>query len=382
MKSIVRVATIGAGIFGLFLWRLGSLTPGISPDEKSAALASQSLQTIQDMPINGFFKIFQYALGQTNLSTSVSLRLVSVIFAVIIIACFYTMVRTWFGRTVGLFSTFLLLGTPLLLVAARQATAEIMYLSPVILMATYYWLLRTEKSYKSAWLLLFVVGASSLYVPGLIWFVVAGTIVARARLFKALKKMPSLLTLGAIVIAATILAPLARAVYKDPAILRTLALLPDLRPEALVALKSIGLMALGLVWQVPYHQPLMLERLPVLNVVAIALGIFGLYAMWTNARAKTYALLSTVGFGIVAAGLNKNPTLLIITLPAVTVFAAAGLRYLHVEWTSIFPRNPLPRTLALILMLALISVHMLFGVRYALVAWPRNVDTTNLYMLQ
>lgn len=382
MKSLVIFTGITGGFLGLFIWRLGSLTPGMSPDEKAAAFASQSLQAIADNPVFGPIKLVQYLLGQSGIAQILSLRLVSVVFAVVIIGCFYTMVRAWFGRTVGLLSTLLLLGMPLVLVTARQATPEITYLAPVILMATYYWLLRTQTHYKAAWTLLMLTVAVCLYIPGLVWWILAGTIATRSRLLAVFKKMPNLLTAGGVTLALLLLVPLAIAVLRDTAILRNLALLPATLPEPLVAAKSLGWMILALVWQAPYHSPLIIGRLPILNWIMISLTVFGLYAMWTNARRKTYLLAGTIGFGVAAAAINQNPALLIFSLPAVTVFAAAGLRYLHVEWTSIFPRNPLPRGLAIFLMLALVAVHMFIGVRYALVAWPHSLDTRHLYVLQ
>ncbi|MEX1995331.1 MAG: glycosyltransferase family 39 protein [Candidatus Saccharimonadales bacterium] len=382
MKSLGLLAVIAGGVFGLFIWQLGSLTPGMSPAEKAAAFTSQSPQIIADNSLYGPFKLLQYVLNQTGLSQPFSLRLASVIFALMIIASFYTIVKAWFGRIVGLLSTLLLVGTPLLLVSARQTTPEVMYLAPVILMAAYYWLLRTQKHYKIAWVLLIATAALCLYVPGLVWWVLAGVITARRRLFSAFKKMPRSLTIGAVVLAIVLVAPLILAISENPSILRVLALLPETLPEPLTAIKSIGWMFLALVWQAPYHYPLIIDRLPTFNMILIALSIFGMYAMWTNARNKTYALASTIGFSIIASGLNQNPALLIFSLPAVTVFAAAGLRYLHVEWNSIFPYNPLPRFLAIVLMLALVTAHMFLGIRYGLVAWPRSLDTQHLYVLQ
>ena len=93
-------------------------------------------------------------------------------------------------------------------------------------------------------------------------------------------------------------------------------------------------------------------------------------------------LLGLSVFGIVAAALNRNLLLLIYVLPAVAVAVAAGLRYLYMEWKSIFPKNPIPKYLAVALITGLVGMHIAYGLRYSLLAWPNTAATKSTYVLK
>jgi hypothetical protein len=87
-------------------------------------------------------------------------------------------------------------------------------------------------------------------------------------------------------------------------------------------------------------------------------------------------------FSIAAAGINQDLKFLTLGLPAVGLIVAAGLRYLYIEWRSVFPRNPLPRALALVLMSTVVGLHVWLGLRYSLIAWPHTVDTRQTYVIK
>jgi hypothetical protein len=127
---------------------------------------------------------------------------------------------------------------------------------------------------------------------------------------------------------------------------------------------------------------LIVARLPLLTILLVALMIFGIYAMWTAAQSKARWLALGVVYAIVAAGFNNDIVLLALGLPAIIIFAAAGLRYLYIEWRSIFPRNPVPKTFALVLIALVAMTQLYFGLRYALSAWPNTPATRAAYVLK
>jgi hypothetical protein len=71
-----------------------------------------------------------------------------------------------------------------------------------------------------------------------------------------------------------------------------------------------------------------------------------------------------------------------LCLPALAILSAAGLRYLYIEWRSIFPRNPLPLSFALVIISLLVGLQVAYGLRYSLVAWPHLAATKQLYVLK
>ncbi|MEX2007031.1 MAG: glycosyltransferase family 39 protein [Candidatus Saccharimonadales bacterium] len=381
-KPLLLALVLGFAAFGLFGWGLSSLTPGLSPAEAAARVSSSSLGAIAGSPINAPHKLTQLLFGHIPLPDSIALRLASVGAALIFTACFYLLVRHWFGKTVGIFGTLLFISTPLVIVMARQGSPEIMYLSPLAAAGAYYWLIRTKRHLNAAWLTLFVVSGLALYTPGVIWWLILGAIAARVVLTNGARRVGRGIFLGSFAILAIILAPLVAAVAKEPLVLKSLLLVPSKWPQIPEALESIGGMAVGLVWQAPYHHPLIINKLPLLAMAQVALAIFGAYAMFAKAKNKVYILMSVLLLGVIAAGLNQNLAILAFVLPVVSLLAAAGLRFLYLEWKVIFPKNPLAHMLAIFLMLSLIGAHLFFGVRYGLVAWPRSMETRQLYVLQ
>lgn len=104
--------------------------------------------------------------------------------------------------------------------------------------------------------------------------------------------------------------------------------------------------------------------------------------MWRRARKELYGLSSLIVLGIVAAGLNQDLVFLTLALPGIGLIIAAGLRYLYIQWRQIFPRNPIPRALALTLMTLLVALNVFLGIRYSLIAWPHTLDTRHTYVLK
>jgi hypothetical protein len=272
-------------------------------------------------------------------------------------------------------------GTPLLLVAARQGSAEVMYISVAAIMAVYVWMLRTDKKDLSL-ICLLVVCSIFAYTPGIILWLLAGAIIGRKKLADSFSQASPPAVAAGLALSGVILVPLIIAAVGDWTILKPLFLIPAHLPSPITVLKKIAWAAIALFVEAPTHNNLILSRLPVLNILQDALLVFGLYALWKAAKAKLVVIILAVGYAVIAAGVDDNYSLLVLGLPALAVAVCAGLRYLYIEWRSIFPRNPVAHGLAMTLMWAVVLVQLLFGIRYAVVAWPVTTDTKNAYVLK
>jgi 4-amino-4-deoxy-L-arabinose transferase-like glycosyltransferase len=366
----------------VFIWRLGSLTPGLSPAEVAARNASLSLRTIYHQPVDAPLKIVQHFLLKIDSASLIYLRAASVAFAIIFAICFYRLAVGWFGRFIGLLAALVFVSLPLFVISAHQASAEVLLFWPVLLLWLYYKPLKTEQLKPLIWLALIVVAGLSLYVPGMVWWLAAGIIIGRKRIFSTIRTVPAWLsTIGALVMLGS-LAPLILSAISRPAILKNLALVPEHWFNAVRTLENIGWMVLALFVKTPTTNPLILGRMPLLNVILAALLVFGAYAMYIAAKPKAYSLGLSVLFAILAAGLNNDVILLALGLPAIALFISAGLRYLYIEWRSIFPTNPVPKTFAWLLIIAVVASQLFFGLRYSLVAWPDSASTRAAYVLK
>jgi hypothetical protein len=369
-------------LFFVFLWRLGSLTPGLSLAETGARASAQNWRDIYSSPINAPHKLLQYLFIKLDPGSHTSLRFASAALAVFLVFCFYKLAVSWFGRAIGLFGSLLFITLPLLVVSARQASPVIMFFSPLALLWLYAWLNKKNSRRSLAWISLLIVGALLIYTPGMIWWVIISLAVCRKQLITAISGVPPWQTAGGLLVSAALAAPLVISAVKRPRILEQLALVPGHWAAPLHILKNLGWMILSLFIKTPGPDPLILGRLPILNVLLIALLVFGIYAMRAAASTKTYLLIAGVVFGVLAAAINNNVGLLAFCLPSTMIFVCAGLRYLYIEWRSIFPRNPVPKTFALVLIAAVTASQLYYGLRYSLAAWPHSDATKHSYVLK
>lgn len=381
LKRAAIPISFGVVIYFLYFWQLGSLTPGLSAAEVIARNSSSDLQPIIDNPVNAPHRLVQFGLQQLS-SEVLLLRLSSVIFMLVFLATFYFLIKLWFGRFIATLSSFILITSPLLIVAARSAQPAIMFLAPLAIITEFLWLSRRKRYINLTWLFFTATVAVSLYVPGVIWFVLIAAAIKWKDLAKLAQSVNGWVSSLSMLIFLVLVTPLAVAVTKEPSIARPLLLIPEHLPGVVSTLQSIGWSALSLIWRLPYTTDLTVGRLPLLTFAQIAMSAFGLYAMFNKARRETIELLAIFTGSILLAGLNTQLLLLIPAILVVCIFTAAGLRYLYVEWNSIFPRNPLPKSLAVALMTILVGVQLIYGWRYALVAWPHTPATNTTYVIE
>jgi 4-amino-4-deoxy-L-arabinose transferase-like glycosyltransferase len=368
--------------FAFFFWRLSSLTPGLSPAEANAKSSSRFLHPILQDPVYAPHKILQHLSQAVKPENIAALRLPSVIFALVCCFCFYKLAVSWFGRAIGLFSSLIFATLPLMIISARQASPEITFFSPIIFMWLYTWLVKQRSNKSLAWFLTLFAAAIFIYTPGLLVWLLLTFIVARRKILAAISAVPIWVSALGLFLVASSLGVIASAAIKHLDVLKSIALVPPHTDGAIGILKVTGWMVSSLFVRTGHSDSLVLGRLPILNILLLALMVFGVYAMQGVARRKAAALGSLVLFAVLAAGINDNVAMLAMAIPALAIFIAAGLRYLYIEWRSIFPRNPVPKTFALALIAAVSASQIYFGLHYALVAWPHSAATRTVYVLK
>lgn len=387
LKSLPRRSWIGfilvfAIIFVFFLWHLGNLTSGMSRNEITYTSNSQSWSGIINQPLEAPHRLVQLAIFKLAPGHPSHFRLASVAFALVFCLAFYKMTRIWFGRVVGLFSTLIFASLPLFVVSARQAFPVVLLFAPIVFISMYNWLLRSNGQRDWIWLLLCVAAAVFLFTPGMALWLAAAFIICRKQLAKSIHGLSAWSLAGGSLIVAASLGVISWAATRDHLVLKNILLAPAHFPDWLQTLKNTGWMASSLFVRTGHADTLLVGRLPLMNILLIALVVFGVYAMLGASRIKAMALALGVLYAIIMAGLNNDIELLALGLPSITIFIAAGLRYLYIEWRSVFPRNPVPRTFAVVLIAFVAATQVYFGLRYSLSAWPNTPATRSSYMLK
>lgn len=383
IKSQLLILLIGAGLFCLlYLFRLGSLVPGLSDNEQAAAGGSRTLSAIIHDPLYGPHKIIQLGVKSVFGSTPTSLRLASVIFVGLFLISFYLLAARWFGRLISLAGFALLAATPWVALLGRNAAPSIMLLTPIAAILCYYWFSRGQGRLKFRWLFFCICMALTLYIPGLVWILLAGAIINRRSLLTVLSRLNLLWQTTGLLLFAGLLAPLAWAFVSAPSLVRSWLLIPAALPGAGTLAKEAGWATSSLILRTPGHIEWLVGRLPILTVMTTALIVFGIYAMSQQARQKLYVIACMVGFGWLAATLNDSLVYLTLCLGPLLILAAAGLRFLFLQWQSVFPLNPLPRYLAYGLIVAVAVVQGIYGLRTVLYAWPNTPETQATFVLK
>lgn len=360
---------------------IGSAPAGLSPVEATSKAQSSGLLYIINHPLDAPHKLAEYAAQKTSPGRTGVLRLASYIYALLFAAAFYYLARGWFGKTVGLLSTLVFCLSPFILVPARVASAEIMLVWPIGLMAAYHWLDKTEKK-TWAWLVLVLAAGLAIYTPGLVWWMAGAAVLGRKKLLAITSQLPRAVVAAGLGLLVILLVPAGLAAFHDWHLLQSLAALPAHWPRPINLAKNLGWMILSLAVKTPYHNQLIIGRLPLLDLIQLGLLVFGVYAMWTAAKAKTIIFGLSVLLAIILATINGNIMFLLLGLPVIGILMAAGLRYLYIEWRSVFPLNPIPKSLAVALMSVLVGIQLVYGLSYSLVAWPHSPDTKAVYVLK
>ena len=380
--SVIGLALVLVVAFTLFVWHLGSLTVGLSPSESASRSGSADLYSIFNNPVNAPHRLLQNLAQAFGYHGATSMRLVSVFFALIFLVSFYLLLRYWFGMFVGTLGALMLAGTPLFIITARSATANIILLSPILVSATFVGLISARRRTNLALVALSVAIVLCLYTPGGIWFIVLLGGFCYRHLLTHIQRASSPSGALSAVLMIVLLAPLAWAVGRHWSVAQQLLLFPG-HWQSWGELATASLwVPISLVWHTRTTNEFIVGRLALLSASQIALVIFGLYAMLTQARREIVALAAACLLGLALASLNNSIPLLIIILPIVSIFMAAGLRYLYVEWQTIFPKNPLPRGLATALLVILVGFQVVWGFHYAVIAWPHTAATKSTYVIK
>lgn len=378
--SVLSYITLGLVFLISVVWKIGDLVPGMSGAEiaqKNLAKNIHSLSTnLSDAP----FRLMQHLAITVHPDKIVSLRLVSVVVALLVSFCFYQLARGWFGRSIGLLGAVIFISFPLFAISGRQATPQIMLFSPLILMYLYSRVLKSESLWL--WVLLAFIAGILIYTPGMIWWIIGAAVLCYRKISVQLSEAASRVSVVVAAILCVLVAPLVTVAIRHPHFLRQLLLIPQnfVSPAHMVS-RLIHILG-ALFVKMPYTSPLVVGRTPVLNILLIALLIFGVYAMRSAAPDKTIALSIAVLFGIVAATLSDNFVYLIYCCPALLIFVTAGLRYLYIEWRTIFPRNPVPKTFALVLITAVSLSQLYYSWHYTLSAWPHSSAVKSVYVIK
>ncbi len=377
------LSILGLSLFYyLYVFKLGTIVSGLSQAEATSVANSSSLSTIWDNPIYAPHKLLQLGLREVFGYSPASVRMASVLFAGVFLLCVFVLCRRWFGQLIAVVATIILGALPWVSLLGRSATPSVMLLVGSLLLVTYYYFARSQKRIFRSWLIFCVSVGLALYTPGLAWILLAGIAINRRSLIFNTKRLSKLKLAAGVLLILLLISPLLWAFVRTPALLHHWLLIPVSWIGITAFAKNLGWALGSLFIRLPEHLEWTIGRLPVFTILISTLAVFGGYAMSLQARQKLYAIVALLFFGCLASAANGNYIYLTFCVIPMALLAAAGLRFLFLQWQAVFPRNPIPRYFAYGLIVLLAIGQFAFGARSTIYAWPHTSDTKAIFVLK
>ncbi len=381
--SYWQSVTIYVGLlaaFGLLLWwQLGTLTRGYSVHELQALGSSLSLPHIFHHPVNAPYNVLAYGIGAIGNHSLYLLRITSMVFGLATLSAFYWTVRYWHGLRAAVLGSIAFGCSAWFLHAARLGTPDVTFFLVFVLTGIGLWLRHQPK----ALILLagFVLAVALVYIPGMLWLVLAGVAWQWKTIDGIFKRRLWTVSLGALIVLAA-LAPLGLAIYHTPALAKELAGLPLVGwPQPLTALKHLAEVPLAFLWQSPSNPEVWLARLPVLDAFLVAmLGLGGyVYARNFGLR-RTLLQVGIVILGAVLVSLGGDVTISVL-VPFVYIVIAAGIDFMLSRWWKVFPRNTIAQGVGLGLVSVAVLASCTYSLRHYFVAWPNAPEAKTVFIV-
>ena len=347
------------GIFGLaallftLLYVVTTISPGgISKSEQDSVVQASALQT--EMIVGEFpeqiahapYHLLQRLTTDLMDVSPLSIKLPSLLLAVLSIVTLYALLRLWFRRNVAVITTLVAITSSQFLLVSQLGTPRITYIFLSITMLFCASMLTQAQRFRVVWLLVTaLISAVAMYTPLMWYFVVAMFIIAlihpHSRFIILRIEKWALLLAG--VIFTLIIVPLIMAIASQPSVaLRFLGFgadgaLPDLTKLNDLVAQYVGFTSSSSTEMIT----------PVYGLGIILLMLLGLYRLFSaKYTAKSYIL--TAWLLLLIPAIILLPTATTLTFAPIILLIAFAFDYLFRSWYGLFPRNPYARIFGLI----------------------------------
>ncbi len=366
---------------GLLFYKLGSLVPGFSPTEVANLAQHQSLRAIANNPLNAPYKILHFILNSIYHQSPLASRAISSVIGLVTVGLFYYVVSRWHSRNTAILGTILFATSSWFLHFARLATPDVFLTLLVAALAYGAWIRKTQRS--SLVIALGVVIICLLaYIPGLVWFLIFGIIWQRRAIDSHIKHAQIAL-LPATILGLALLAPLVIALTRQPQLLKPFAGLPSHSlPPAYDIFRHIINVPFQIFFRGPNDPTIWLGRLPLLDLFSASMSILGVYAIYYRLKLdRTKLIIGALVIGGVLVGL-QGPVSSVLLLPFIYFLVTAGIAYMLNQWFSVFPRNPLAKTIGTSLIVITVALSSYYNLRHYFIAWPNAPVTKQTFNQQ
>lgn len=372
-RQLIGWSVAAAVVAWLLLFKLGSLTGGLSAGEMRAAsdpvgwhgIYHHPLYLPLDLARSVVFYLFP-AHGQTLT------RLPDAFFGALSVLAFVVLIRMWHGSRIAAMAGAIFAFSAWTLHVSRLASFDVMYLWAMTTLTASHFLVRRYHKLPLVWVGGIVVWGLLIYVPGMIWLVLADIWLQRRFVVQGWRAAESFWWRLLYVIAGLVFLPLVGIGLSRAGTLKTWLGIPAHFDSAGGVLKHFAGVPVHLFVRGPEYPYLWLGRAPILDVFGLAMFVLGVYFYISHMRsARSRYLLVMAIIGFVLVGMN-GPVTLSLLVPMLYMGIATGLAYLLHEWFKVFPSNPLARSVGLGLVILAVVASCVYNYRAYFVAWPHT----------
>jgi len=380
-SQIIGITVGSALLLGLLWFRLGSLTYGNAADiEVMTRAASSGWMAILQHPLNLPYSVIQRLVAYTGHHGITSLRLISTVFAILAAALFYIVARQWHSTRVALLGTWLFMSSAWFLHVGRLGSPEILWLVSTLAVVVLLTPNRDGRHNRLALPSTLLALSMVLYVPGMVWIVLAGLLVRRKNIADAWEATNTRwLRFASIAFTVLVLAPLIYSFVKQPELIKTWLGFDG----AIPSLKNIGHnlldVPLSLILRSSFDPVHWLGRVPILGVFEIVMFLVGTYFYASHlraARTRLIVVLAIIGWALVGI---MGSSAISLVLPIVYLLIASGVAYILHLWLKVFPHNPVARTVGIAVIMLAVLLTSVYQTRSYFVAWRYNSETSQVF---
>jgi hypothetical protein len=391
-QSILAGAGIVVSLVLLYFYRLASLTAGFSSAESNlwhnvAVQAIKPIDLLRDavyLPYTVWLFVLQY-MPINHAWAFYALRGFSALMAIVATGCIYILIKHWYSQRIALLSVLLFATSSWLLHAGRTASADSLYLLPLVVFAAWSQL-QTGIRRSLSMIVATVAGVLCLYVPGLVWVVVPAFIWQRKFLSKQLRSCPPGITIAVLAIGSLLMLPLIVSIAWPEKPVTTLLIVRELLgiPVHFPSVATMGHTFVdtlnGLFFKSNGDPLLFTGKAPLVSFFSLVMIIIGLYDLVRNSfrldRTKILVTYILIGFALIT--INSRIALTIL-LPPGFILVANGMRYMLQDWLRVFPRNPVARTIGASILGVAVFLTVSYNFVSYFIAWPHTPAVKQSY---
>jgi 4-amino-4-deoxy-L-arabinose transferase-like glycosyltransferase len=358
----------------MFGFRLGGLVGHASVAEVQTFQASDSLNDIWNNPVNAPYKLIVYILHLVSVRISF-LRLASVGVGVLTILFFYLIARRLYEPLTAVGVTVMLATATIFLQTTRTLEASCMLLGLVFLLWVAF-IFRYYRATQLAWILGSLLVGLTLYTPGIFIFVLAGLIWQQKRIRESFEQLKPATIAVATTLLFAALVPIVVNLFVEPSSWHDFLGLPAHFDTLLNMLKATLYVPLSVVGMSPADPSHWLGHQPILDVVGAIFFVYGLISVIQRPKLdRLWALLGIFTLGCLWVGITGVHSNIIVLVPFIYLTMGFGIQGLLDLWFSVFPNNPLARTMGSIMLTIAILFSINFQVLRYYIAWAHAPET-------